>query len=55
MQGTNPRVTRRITDKGELFLLQKPGLSMRMYLNIDELQALQEEIQKHLPTSNLTH
>ena len=55
MQGTNPRVTRRITDKGELFLLQKPGLSMRMFLNAEELRALQNEIQKYLPTSNLTH
>ena len=55
MQGTNPRVTRRITDKGELFLLQKPGLSMRMFLNAEELRALQNEIQKYLPTKNLTH
>ena len=55
MQSTNPRVTRRVTDKGELFMLQKPGLSMRMFLNTEELLALQSEIQKFLPTSNLTH
>ena len=55
MQSTNPRVTRRVTDKGELFMLQKPGLSMRMFLNTEELLALQNEIQKYLPTSNLTH
>lgn len=55
MQSTNPRITSRITEKGELFMLKKPGMSMRMFLNIDELQALQEEIQRHLPTSNLTH
>ena len=55
MQSTNPRITRRVTDKGELFMLQKPGLSMRMFLNAEELRALQAEVQQYLPTSNLTH
>lgn len=55
MQSSNPRITRRITEKGELFMLQKPGLSMRMFLNAEELRALQNKIQKYLPTSNLTH
>lgn len=55
MNDTNPRISRRVTEKGELFLLQKPGLSMRMFLNTNELHALQEEIQRYLPTNNLTH
>lgn len=55
MQTANPRITRRVTDKGELFMLKKPGISMRLYLNIDELRALEKEIQQYLPTSNLTH
>lgn len=52
MQSSNPRITSRITDKGELFMLKKPGMSMRMFLDIDELHALQEEIQRHLPRKN---
>ena len=52
MKDTNPKISSRITDEGELFMLKKPGLSMRMFLNAEELQALQEEIQRYLPTKN---
>lgn len=47
MQSSNPRITRRITEEGELFMLKKPGLSMRMFLDADELRALQDEIEQY--------
>ena len=55
MKDTNPKISSRITDKGELFILKKPGLSMRMFLNADELRALRDEIDRNLLVNNLTH
>lgn len=51
----NPKITQRLTSKGELYVLTKPGMSMRMFLNHEELQALRDEIDANLLVNNLTH
>lgn len=35
-----PRLEHRITPLGDLFVLTKPGTSMRLFLNTSELEAL---------------
>ena len=35
-----PRLEHKVTPKGDLFRLTKPGTSMRLFLNTSELEAL---------------
>lgn len=52
-----PRLEHKITPQGDLFRLTKPGTSMRLFLNTQELEALVEQGSSllQLPTNNLTH
>lgn len=52
-----PRLEHKVTPKGDLFRLTKPGTSMRLFLNARELEALVEQGSSllQLPTNNLTH
>lgn len=38
-----PRLEHKITPQGDLFVLTKPGTSMKLYLDAKELQSLTEQ------------
>lgn len=52
-----PRLEHKVTPQGDLFRLTKPGTSMRLFLNTQELEALVKRGNSllQLPTNNLTH